>query len=75
MRKMICLIIKSYQYLLSPFLGSCCRFYPSCSQYTLLALEHHGVLKGLWLALCRLLRCHPFAKGGYDPILPTKETY
>lgn len=46
----------------------CCRFYPSCSQYALDAIVIHGVLKGLFLTIRRLLRCHPFAKGGYDPV-------
>lgn len=72
-RKMICLPIKLYQYLLSPFIKPCCRFYPSCSQYALLAIQHYGIGKGLRLACYRLLRCHPWAQGGYDPILPTKE--
>lgn len=73
-RKMICIPIKLYQCLLSPFLKPCCRFYPSCSQYALLAIMHYGVGKGLWLAICRILRCHPWSEGGYDPVLPTKET-
>lgn len=72
-RKIICFLIKSYQYLVSPYLGSCCRFYPSCSQYALSALHHYSVSKGLWLACCRLCRCHPWNDGGYDPILPNKE--
>jgi len=45
-----------------------CRFQPTCSQYAILALEKHGVLRGLWLGLRRLLRCHPFHPGGYDPL-------
>jgi putative membrane protein insertion efficiency factor len=73
MRKMICFPIKLYQYLLSPLMKPCCRFYPSCSDYALSAVEHYGIGKGLWLACCRLLRCHPWADGGYDPILPKKE--
>lgn len=73
MRKVICFPIRLYQYLLSPLLKPCCRFYPSCSQYALLAIENYGVSKGLWLACRRLLRCHPWADGGYDPILPNKE--
>ncbi|WP_456298572.1 membrane protein insertion efficiency factor YidD [Legionella clemsonensis] len=51
----------------------CCRYYPSCSQYALMAIKHFGVFKGVWLASRRLLRCHPWAAGGYDPILPNKE--
>ena len=51
----------------------CCRFYPSCSQYALNAINQCGVAKGLWLASRRLLRCHPWADGGYDPVLPNEE--
>lgn len=61
-------IIRAYQLLLSPLLGPRCRFYPSCSCYAHTAIERHGALKGAWLGLCRLLRCHPFNKGGYDPV-------
>lgn len=73
MRWMICVLIKSYQRLISPFLKPSCRFYPSCSQYALLAVSHFGIGKGLWLACRRLLRCHPWADGGYDPVIPNKE--
>ena len=75
MRKVICLPIKFYQYLLSPFIRPCCRFYPSCSQYALLAIEHYGIGKGIWFACRRLLRCHPWAAGGYDPVLPNEEKH
>jgi uncharacterized protein len=68
-RNIICFSIKTYQYLLSPLIQPCCRFYPTCSQYALEALAVHGIMKGLYLAFCRLLRCHPWAKGGYDPVL------
>jgi len=70
MRGMMMFIIRLYQYLVSPFMPSCCRFYPSCSQYAWQAFHQHGISKGLWLACCRLLRCHPWANGGYDPVLP-----
>jgi putative membrane protein insertion efficiency factor len=49
------------------FIG-CCRYYPTCSQYTIEALETHGVLKGLYLSVVRVLRCHPFHEGGWDPV-------
>jgi len=65
------LCIKLYQWLLSPWLGTNCRFEPSCSHYALESLESHGV-KGLWLTARRLLRCHPFATAGYDPVPPSK---
>lgn len=64
--------IKLYQYLISPCLGPRCRFYPSCSHYAVQALEHYGVFKGTWLAVKRILRCHPWSLGGYDPVLPTQ---
>lgn len=70
MRKMICLPIRLYRYLLSPLIKPSCRFYPSCSEYAISAVEHYGVAKGLYLASHRLLRCHPWSDGGYDPILP-----
>ena len=70
---LLCGLIKTYQYVVSPCLRSHCRYYPSCSTYALLAIQHFGPLKGLWFSLCRILRCHPWAKGGYDPILPNKE--
>jgi putative membrane protein insertion efficiency factor len=68
MAKGLILLIKVYRLLLSPWLGSHCRFYPSCSQYAMEALEKHGILQGGWLALKRLLRCHPWYAGGVDPV-------
>ncbi|MDX1654920.1 MAG: membrane protein insertion efficiency factor YidD, partial [Candidatus Competibacteraceae bacterium] len=56
------------QLLLSPWLGNNCRFYPSCSQYAIEAVDLYGPLKGPWLALRRLLRCHPWHRGGVDPV-------
>jgi putative membrane protein insertion efficiency factor len=68
MRKLLTLLIRLYQFAISPFLGSQCRFYPTCSHYALEAIETHGVLRGGWLTLRRLLRCHPWHKGGVDPV-------
>ena len=68
MRQLLMWIIRAYQLGLSPMLGARCRFYPSCSCYTHAAIERHGALVGCWLGLRRLLRCHPFASGGYDPV-------
>jgi putative membrane protein insertion efficiency factor len=68
MRHVIRFLIRAYQLLLSPWLGANCRFYPSCSQYALDAVSEHGSLRGSWLALRRLSRCHPFHSGGYDPV-------
>jgi len=61
-------IVRAYQYAVSPLLGSHCRFHPSCSTYCLEAVERHGVLRGAWLAVKRLLRCHPLHSGGFDPV-------
>ena len=60
-------LIRVYQRLLSPFLGSVCRFHPSCSEYGAQCLALHGALYGSWLTLRRILRCHPFNPGGHDP--------
>ncbi|HJY80096.1 MAG TPA: membrane protein insertion efficiency factor YidD [Candidatus Binatia bacterium] len=57
-----------YQWTLSPLLGPTCRFYPSCSSYALAAVEKYGVLKGVGLAVVRLLKCHPWHPGGFDPL-------
>ncbi len=61
-------LIKAYRLLLSPWLGSACRFVPTCSGYALEALEVHGASKGSYLMASRLLRCHPWCKGGLDPV-------
>jgi uncharacterized protein len=68
LRQLLLWIIRAYQLLVSPWLGPRCRFYPSCSCYAHAAIEKHGALRGAWLALRRLLRCHPFNEGGYDPV-------
>lgn len=60
--------IRFYRYFISPWLGWSCRFTPTCSVYTIEALETHGALKGLWLGMKRIVRCHPWCKGGYDPV-------
>lgn len=63
-------VIRLYQLTLSPFIGRQCRFHPTCSHYASEAITHFGVLRGSWLALRRLLRCHPFHPGGFDPVPP-----
>lgn len=66
-------LVRLYQWTLSPFLGGQCRYWPTCSHYAVEALKTHGGIKGSWLTARRLLRCHPFAKGGYDPV-PIRES-
>jgi putative membrane protein insertion efficiency factor len=68
MRKLLMGIIGAYRLFLSPWLGSSCRFEPTCSLYSLAALQHHGALAGSYLMLGRLLRCHPWCAGGHDPV-------
>jgi putative membrane protein insertion efficiency factor len=68
MKSLLIWLVKGYQYLISPLLGPRCRFYPSCSHYTIEALQKHGVLRGGWLAIRRILRCHPLNPGGIDPV-------
>jgi putative membrane protein insertion efficiency factor len=67
-RRLLALLIRGYQRALSPLLPPSCRFHPSCSQYALEAIGRHGALKGTWLAVRRLARCHPFHPGGFDPV-------
>jgi uncharacterized protein len=61
-------LIRGYQIVLSPLLPAACRYYPSCSAYAVEALEKYGALRGSWLAVKRIGRCHPFRAGGYDPV-------
>jgi putative membrane protein insertion efficiency factor len=61
-------LLRGYKLVISPLLPSACRFYPTCSEYMLEAVRKYGVLKGTWLGLKRLGRCHPFHEGGYDPV-------
>jgi uncharacterized protein len=65
-------LLRAYRYAVSPMLGSRCRFHPSCSAYALEAIEEWGPLRGTWLALRRLARCHPWHPGGYDPVPGTR---
>lgn len=68
MRTVFILLIRGYQVGISPLLPASCRYYPSCSAYAIEAFERHGTLRGLYLTVSRLLRCHPFHAGGYDPV-------
>ena len=68
--RLLALPVRAYRLLLSPWLGSQCRFTPTCSAYALQALEHHGAWRGVAKAGWRILRCHPWCAGGHDPVLP-----
>jgi len=73
MKTVVLGLIRLYQLLLSPLLPPACRFVPSCSQYGYEAIRRYGVLRGGWLAVKRVARCHPFHPGGYDPVPSLKE--
>ena len=62
------LLVRGYQLLLSPFAGGACRFQPSCSEYAMEAIAEHGLMRGSWLAIRRVGRCHPFSQPGFDPV-------
>ena len=68
MKKVLLFLIRFYQKAISPLFPPCCRFVPTCSQYALEAVTKYGALKGGKMAIRRILRCHPFSKGGYDPV-------
>ncbi|MDC1011215.1 membrane protein insertion efficiency factor YidD [Methylophilaceae bacterium] len=72
MKSIIIFIIKLYQYAVSPFLGSNCRFMPTCSAYTIEAIQNFGIIKGIWLGMKRILRCRPGCSCGIDPLPKTK---
>jgi len=66
------LLVQAYQLMLSPFLGGACRFVPSCSAYAIEAVATHGAVRGAWLSIRRIGRCHPFAQAGLDPVPPVQ---
>jgi putative membrane protein insertion efficiency factor len=66
--KVLVLLLAGYKRLISPLLPSACRYYPTCSDYMREAIDAHGAIKGVWLGLKRLGRCHPFHPGGFDPV-------
>jgi putative membrane protein insertion efficiency factor len=73
MKKLIMLPIRFYRAFISPIKPPTCRFYPSCSQYGLDAIEEHGALRGSWLTVKRICKCHPFHPGGLDPVPPSSK--
>ena len=68
MQWLIAALLRLYKRWISPLLPSACRYYPTCSEYMLAAVEKHGARKGVWMGLKRLFRCHPFRAGGFDPV-------
>lgn len=68
MKQLLIFGVRAYQVGIGPLLPASCRYYPSCSAYAIEALERHGAIRGSWLSLRRILRCHPFRPGGYDPV-------
>jgi hypothetical protein len=68
MKSLLLAMIRFYQFAISPMLGQRCRFFPSCSEYTVEAIQKHGTRRGLRLGLARLSRCHPWNPGGFDPV-------
>jgi len=68
MKYPLILLVKTYQLCISPLLGNCCRFAPSCSEYAVEALQKHGAIKGSWLTVCRLVKCGPWHPGGCDQV-------
>lgn len=64
---LLIMLARGYQFLVSPLLGPCCRYSPTCSAYFIEAVRKHGVLRGTWRGFWRILRCHPFSQGGWDP--------
>ncbi|HBF50183.1 MAG TPA: membrane protein insertion efficiency factor YidD [Massilia sp.] len=75
MKTLLIWIVRAYRLVLSPMLGQNCRFYPSCSCYAIEALQTHGALRGSWLTVRRLGRCHPWNAGGLDPVPPKRHKH
>jgi len=73
-KRLLLWLIRSYQLVLSPFVGQHCRFWPTCSSYAIEAIEKHGAWRGSWLGIKRIARCHPFHPGGVDPVPEPKNT-
>jgi uncharacterized protein len=74
LKRIVISMLKLYQWILSPLVGPCCRFYPTCSNYMIEAVETHGLCRGAWLGVKRLLKCHPFYPGGVDSVPEIAQT-
>lgn len=74
-RNAVLLLLRGYKAVVSPQLPPSCRYVPTCSEYAMEAVERYGALRGSWMAVTRLLRCHPFSKGGYDPVVRASEMH
>lgn len=70
LRRLVCVPVYVYRLIIKPILPCCCRFYPSCSEYALEAIQTKGIIRGVALIFWRLIRCHPFHPGGFDPVCP-----
>jgi putative membrane protein insertion efficiency factor len=68
MKRFLVILIRLYQKFISPVKGQTCRFYPSCSEYSVQAIQKYGFIKGSWKSIRRILKCHPFHPGGHDPV-------
>ena len=68
MQRVVIAVLKAYKAVVSPLLPSACRFYPTCSEYMIEAVGKHGTLRGIWMGVKRVGRCHPFHEGGFDPV-------
>ncbi len=66
--KILLVVLRGYRFALSPWIGNSCRFWPTCSEYAMQAIEQHGALRGSWMILARLARCHPYSAGGVDEV-------
>ena len=73
-RSAVVLLLRVYKRLVSPWLPPSCRYVPTCSEYAVEAVERYGAVRGSWMAMTRVLRCHPFAKGGYDPVRSAEQS-
>ena len=73
MKWLLIMLIRIYQLVLSPLFGNRCRFHPTCSQYAIESLKAYGMVRGIWLSIRRILRCHPFHPGGVDPVPKIEE--